>query len=231
MATATTISQSDRLSQRQTRDGGGRSINNEEAKTFDMKLKNIIPDVVLPHLHKLFPGQQFKHEKKLSQESYARIINPDYKPSSEKSFISPDGGIIYMKYGGIWVPVLITEAKKQGTNDRRELEGKCKQSYGNAIERAHKNFNELREFMSIFNVNYFPYLVFSYGCDFKEGCPIRDRLAAMTRYQDYNQFLIKNDGYHQRASVFIQPEPFSDQFIIDKCLEAVEIVLQHLNLV
>ena len=41
----TNLSQSKLLSQRQTRDGGGRSINNEEAKTFDMKLKNIIPNV------------------------------------------------------------------------------------------------------------------------------------------------------------------------------------------
>ena len=75
MATATTISQSDRLSQRQTRDGGGRSINNEEAKTFDMKLKNIIPDVVLPHLHKLFPGQQFKHEKNIISNFYFIIVS------------------------------------------------------------------------------------------------------------------------------------------------------------
>jgi len=225
-----TLSQSELLSQRQTRDGGGCSINNEEAKTFDMNVKNISPDVVLPFLKENFPGQQFKHEKKLSQESYARKINPNYKPSSEKAFISPDGGIIYMKYGGLWMPILITEAKKQGTNDKREIEGKCKQSLGNAIERAHKNYNELREFMSTFNVNYFPYLVFAYGCDFKEGCPIRDRLASMTRYQDYNQFLIINDGHHQRASIFMQPERFSDQFIVDKCLEAVKIVLQHLNI-
>ena len=55
MATVTTLTQSERLSQRQTRDGGGKSINNKEAKTFDMKLKNIIPDVVIPMLKEKYP--------------------------------------------------------------------------------------------------------------------------------------------------------------------------------
>ena len=226
MATVTNLSQSDRLSLRQTRDGGGRSINNEEAKTFDMKLKNIIPDVVIPMLKEKYPDIDSKYIKQLHGISYAFKINPNYIPSSKKSFISPDGGIVLAN----GIPVLITEAKKQGTNDKREAEGKCKQASGNAIERACKNFNVLKDYMSTFDVNYFPYLVFGYGCDFKEGSTIIDRLASMTRYQPYNQFLIKNDGYHQRASIFIQPEPFSDQFIVDKCLEAVEIVLQHLNL-
>ena len=228
MATTISLTQGDKLSQRQTRDGGGRSMNNEAAVTFDKQLKELVPNEILSTLKKLFPNLEFKYEKKLSQEYYAKIINPNYKPSSDKSFISPDGGFVYVKIKGIWVPVLITEAKKQGTNDKREAEGKCKQAMGNAIERAHKNYNELKEYMSTFNQKYFPYLIFAYGCDFKDGSTIRDRLAAMTRYQDYNQFNILNDGYHQRATIFIQTERFSDQYIIDKCIEAVSIVINEL---
>jgi hypothetical protein len=221
------VTQSERLSQRQTRDGGGRSINNEEAKTFDMKLKNIIPQEVLPILTEKYPNIEWTYIKQLHGTSYVFKINPDYIPSSTNSYIEPDGGIVLAN----GFPALITEAKKQGTNDKREAEGKCKQPSGNAIERAHKNFNVLKDYMSTFDVKYFPYLIFGYGCDFRPSSTIIDRLASMTRYQPYNQFLIKNDSYHQRASVFIQPEPFSDQFIIDKCIEATEIVLQHLNLV
>ena len=50
MATVTNLTQSDRLSLRQTRDGGGRSINNTEARQFDGRLRHIIINEVLPIL-------------------------------------------------------------------------------------------------------------------------------------------------------------------------------------
>ena len=223
MATVTTLTQSERLSQRQTRDGGGRSINNTEARLFDGRLRHIIINEVLPILKEKYPEIEWTHTSRINQAEYALLINPDFVPESSNPFISPDGGII--KANG--EPVLISEAKKQGTNNRRISEGLTRQACGNAIERACKNHNELKAYM--FNKSYFPYLLFAYGSDFELNSSIRSRLHSMTMYKPYNQLYIINDQY-QRASIFIQPEPFSDQFIIDKCLEEVEIVLQHLNL-
>jgi type II restriction enzyme len=219
------LTQGERLSMRQTRDGGGRSINNLAARTFDRKLKDFIPYVVIPMLQERYPHIEWTHTYKINQADYARQINPDYIPESNNPFISPDGGIVLAN----GKPVLITEAKKQGTNNERALRGLPRQSCGNAIERACKNHNELKSYM--FDKNYFPYLLFAYGSDFELNSSIRSRLHSMTMYKPYNQFHIINDGNHQRASVFIQPDPFSDQFIIDTCIEATEIVLQHLNLV
>lgn len=51
--------------------------------------------------------------------------------------IKPDGGILFLrkkddeKFKKV---LLVTEAKRQGTNDERAKEGKGKQATGNAIE-------------------------------------------------------------------------------------------------
>src|SRR3546814_2163987 len=60
----------------------------------------------------------------------------------EGSFIKPDGGILILKKEddpSFQRIVLAVEMKRQGTNDQRALEGKGKQSQGNAIERLGKN--------------------------------------------------------------------------------------------
>ena len=54
--------------------------------------------------------------------------------SSKRSSMRPDGGILSIEdQAGVLYPILISEAKKQGTNDKRLKEGKPKQSRGNAI--------------------------------------------------------------------------------------------------
>src|SRR3546814_12033538 len=62
--------------------------------------------------------------------------------TKEGSFIKPDGGILILKQEddpSFQRIVLAVEMKRQGTNDQRALEGKGKQSQGNAIERLGKN--------------------------------------------------------------------------------------------
>src|SRR3546814_5125722 len=62
--------------------------------------------------------------------------------TKEGSFIKPDGGILILKKEddpSFQRIVLAVEMKRQGTNDQRALEGKGKQSQGNAIERLGKN--------------------------------------------------------------------------------------------
>ena len=53
--------------------------------------------------------------------------------------IRPDGGFVSLVLGDKLYPLLISEVKHQGTNDKRLAEGKSLQAQGNAIERLGKN--------------------------------------------------------------------------------------------
>src|SRR3546814_20083575 len=62
--------------------------------------------------------------------------------TKEGSFIKPDGGILILEKEddpSFQRIVLAVEMQRQGTNDQRALEGKGKQSPGNAIERLGNN--------------------------------------------------------------------------------------------
>src|SRR3546814_13020956 len=62
--------------------------------------------------------------------------------TKEGSFIKPDGGILILKKEddqSFQRIVLAVEMKRQGTNDQRALEGKGKQSQGNAIDSLGNN--------------------------------------------------------------------------------------------
>eukprot|EP01050_Picozoa_sp_SAG11_P005647 SAG11_NODE_405_length_9736_cov_5.776486_13_plen_215_part_00 len=198
-------------------------MNNAEAKQFDQMLKRLIPETVLPRLRQMYPEYEWDHVTRVYQRDYVYMTNPSYVPSNPNSHIAPDGGVVLCNC----IPVLITEAKKQGTNTKRMQEGKKRQSRGNAIERAHKNFNELRFYTDFYD--HFPYLVFCFGCDFVPGSSTIDRLAAMTCYDSYNTLhVIDSDSGSKKASVFVQTEPYSADFIVNQCIEAVRQVIQHL---
>mgnify|MGYP001997831718 CR=1 FL=1 len=51
---------------------------------------------------------------------------PNWKPESKDPFIKPDGGVLYARIDGYMYPILVSEAKQQGTNDIRQEEGKKK---------------------------------------------------------------------------------------------------------
>jgi type II restriction enzyme len=223
-------SQSELLRLRQTRDGGGKSINNEEAKKHDVKVRDVMKKLY-EDLKKMYPQHTFRLEGTIKQCDIAHQLNPKYVPSNPKSTIRPDGGILFMNDK----PILSTEAKKQGTNHQRCLEGKKPQAMGNAIERAHKNYNELKNLFDPYP--YYPYLIFCYGCDFQEGSSIVDRLSALTYYDRFNTLHIRDVIVEKRigslkllernkkASVFIQVVPYTFDFIYEKCKETVDIVL------
>jgi len=198
--------QGDKLSKRHTRDGGGKSINTEEAKIHDVKVKDVM-EKVFHDLQLKYPDQRFTLRKTILQSEIASIFNPH----------------------------LSTEAKKQGTNHTRCEKGLKKQAMGNAIERAHKNYNEIKNLFDPYP--YTGYILFGYGCDFQQGSSIVDRLNAMTFYDRFNVLHIKDtikqqkiNGLHlierhKKASVFLQVAPFTFDFLYHKTMEAAEIAL------
>lgn len=91
----------------------------------------------------------------------------------EKALIKPDGGIIEVKdKDDKWRIILVSEAKDQGKDieniSKGILVGKNKDQElmvaGNAIERSHKNINEVRNIM--IDEKHFPYILFLQGSNF-----------------------------------------------------------------
>lgn len=117
----------------------------------------------------------------LSDEYY---FDEDYdETSSMKGFIKPDGGILLAKIieSDEIIPILVSEHKSQGTNDKRHQKGLKKQSCGNAIERAIKNINTC---FTLFNkYPFFPYVIFGEGCDFHHSESISTRLESANMYK------------------------------------------------
>ncbi len=223
--------QGDKLSERHTRDGGGKSINTEEAKIHDVKVKDVM-EKVFHDLQLKYPNLRFTLRKTILQSEIASKFNPLFQPSNSKSTIKPDGGILFLNDN---IPLLSTEAKKQGTNLTRCEKGLKKQAMGNAIERAHKNYNEIKNLFDPYP--YTGYILFGYGCDFQQGSSIIDRLNAMTYYDQFNLLHIKDTiiekkinklhliERHKKASVFLQVSPFTFDFLYHNTMEAAEIAL------
>ena len=215
------MSNSEHLSKTHTELGGGRGIFTQGAKVLEGNLAKQV-QALIPVLMVSYPDLEFVHRKTLTKSE----ISPedDYTPHSKGSGVKPDGGILFAKINGKLYPILVCEAKKQGTNDVRMAEGKKKQGKGNAIERAFKNFEEFRIYFEKYD--YFPYLIFAYGCDFEDGSSINDRMDAMTRYKPRNEEYIFND--RQLATIYVQDKPFTDQQIFDRIKNVSTQIINHL---
>jgi len=93
--------------------------------------------------HKFGQKITLTHEKQWYLKDIVGELKHSYPDTefhchSDNSSIRPDGGILYIegRQGDpISYPILIAEAKNQGTNDMRLQEGLPKQAKGNAIER------------------------------------------------------------------------------------------------
>ena len=108
-------------------------------------------------------------------------------------------------------------------------DAKFKQARGNAIERAYKNWEELRIYYEGLGItSHFAYLIFASGCDFEEGSTIPDRMDAMTRG------LPRNVDYtfhpRQLGSIYMQDNLFTGQQIYDILLKtAVNVIERIIN--
>ena len=151
------MSSSDRLRETDKNIGGGKAIFNDEAKNLEGKLSDTVQEVI-NYLQGIFPGVKFSWVKKLEKRKIAENIGKSHwKPCSKNPYILPDGGIVYAEIFGKVYPILISEAKKQGTNDKLLEEGKKKQAKGNAIERAVKNHSEISLYCRPYD--YYPYCI------------------------------------------------------------------------
>lgn len=161
-------------------------------------------------------GIRLHHESKLYLKEIVEKLqlvysNVPFFYNFETSYMSPDGGILYMldknekKY-----PILITEVKNQGTNDIRAKEGKKKQAKGNAIERLGKNVIGFRT--ALMNEDIFPFVCFGDGCDFESDSSILDRVVTINMFGKLNEIVVKNlgpRGEFNRGSFFFRPKKWT----------------------
>ena len=134
---------------------------NDFSKLDDVEAKKATQETI-SILSSMYPDHKFTQESRLTFKKISEYCGRDFTINYDYANrrIEPDGGVIWMdgKY-----PILISEMKRQGTNDEREKEGKKKQAVGNAIERLGKNligFKNLYE-----NDDILPFCCFCWGCD------------------------------------------------------------------
>jgi type II restriction enzyme len=217
---------SDQLRKNVTEIGGGKAMNNAKAKRLEKSvMQNVLE--VQRILEQKYPKYSFLHKTNLQKKDIAEAIGiKNYQSSNPKSNIRPDGGILYIKgNNGKLCPILIAEAKQQGTNDKRLQEGKKSQAKGNAIERSYKNFFEFKMFCK--KLTYFPYAMFLTGCDFAEGSSINDRLDCLTEYKPRNTNYVLDE--HKIASVFIKETGFSSDEIRDILFDIANTSIKELT--
>ena len=125
-----------------------------------------------------FPNLEFRFRKKITKREINEKLNSVDERLGltvfvENSSIKPDGGIIEVKDNDDkWRIVLVSEAKHQGKDieniSKGILVGKNSNQdlmvAGNAIERSHKNINEIRNMM--IDEKHFPYILFLQGSNF-----------------------------------------------------------------
>lgn len=191
---------------RRTRTG---TVINVSSRKMESKLMVAVVSVI-KKLEEKF-GLQFEHQSKVFlseiiehlQNSFPEV---SFKHHFDTSFLTPDGGFVFVvdKKGNRHT-ILISEAKRQGTNDLREQEGLNRQSKGNAIERLGKNVIGFRTWLSTENI--LPFVVFGEGVDFAPDSSILDRVSTIAMFAPLNQIEVLNlgdNGKFNRGSFFFR---------------------------
>jgi type II restriction enzyme len=160
------------------------NLKNEESKIQDNNIKSVV-DWVLTQLRLKNPNIIFGVDKKKMLHTIEKMVNGDNQTTSDKTYITPDGGFLWANINGKKCYILVSEQKRQGTNDKRLSEGKKKQSQGNAGERLGKNVDGFDILFG--DEDIYPFIVFLQGCDFfDEESTIGDRIRTIAKFQQIN---------------------------------------------
>lgn len=207
-------------------------VKNVSSKGMDKDIDVAVKQVVAV-LEERYPDLIFEHQKRMKLVDIIAMLSRQYPEYAtlfgtplETSFISPDGGFLFAtnKQGERRL-VLVSEVKRQGTNDARKLEGLKKQAMGNAIERLGKNLIGIRAIFK--NEGVLPFICFGHGHDFSEGSSILDRVLTMNEFFPLNEmFVEKNFLPFEPVSMYFRYENWTiDQMsekLLDVAVRAIE---------
>lgn len=174
-----------------------------------------------------FTGQWFI--KEIVAKLRASFPTVDFHYHSERSSLRPDGGVLFLvAKDDRRFPILVSEVKNQGTNDRRAKEGLKKQSKGNAIERLGKNVIGLKSAMTTEAI--FPFVCFGYGCDFAAGSTILDRVSTMAMFGTLNVTHLHEQGPNgefKRGSFYFREAKWSVDEMVEVMLDIANRSVQY----
>lgn len=203
------------------------AVKNNLSKYDDAKAKDAAQEV-LKFLKELYPDHNFELKSKLSFKQIKEYCQRDFNIGDEYNTrnLQPDGGVIWMdeKY-----PILISEMKRQGTNDERAKEGKEKQATGNAIERLGKN---LIGFKCLYeNDDILPFICFCWGCDFKEPTVLA-KLYTLNSFYPIDTFYTEPNTYTNKPfTCILKPDSaFTlEELVLSMSQIAVHSIQYYLN--
>lgn len=174
------------------------AIKNSKSKKMDRDII-IAVSAVMDTLKEEYPSLVFEHQKTMKLVDIIAMISRQYPEYAncfgvplDTSFISPDGGFLFAKNKqGESRMILISEVKRQGTNDARQKEGLPIQAKGNAVERLGKNLIGIRAIFK--NEGILPFVCFGSGYDFQPGSSILDRVLTMNEFFPLNEIFVEKD--------------------------------------
>lgn len=169
--------QSDRLTMQQKETDGVLGIFNDDAKNHDKEVFNT-STIAKKRLEREFPKLKFRYRKNISKKEINDSLQKIDKELGQTLFLTnaeirPYGGLIeVLDDHGNWRVVVVSEAKYQGKDIENIKAGKLVgknndqilMAAGNAIERAHKNVDEIANLMLA--ELHFPYILFLEGSNF-----------------------------------------------------------------
>ena len=196
-----------------------RENQHKEKNTFSKLQENTMMlsiNDTLAFLQKKYPNYQFGFEKKLSINKIYSILKDDYglgdsiylESVKNTTFLTPDGGFIYVIIKGFKYYILVGEQKTQGTNDKRLAEGLKKQALGNAVERLGKNYNGLDLLFSQQNI--LPFVTFLQGCDFHESETIGSRVVMVFKGLKKNTINLFKDSFNRAGSYYMRGHKWNE---------------------
>ena len=94
----------------------------------DVKLNHVVMEV-MNILTQKYPNLKFGISKTLSLRKIESLISKNVT-TGESATIKPDGGFLWVEIKRVRYYVLVSEQKKQGTNDKLLAEGKKKTTKG-----------------------------------------------------------------------------------------------------
>lgn len=149
--------------------------------------------------------------------------------------IIPDGGVLFLLKKGdpsYKKVVLVSEIKRQGTNDERKEEGKDVQATGNAIERLGKNLTGIKAMMNHEDIT--PFVCFGWGCDFApDEMTVLSKLNTLNEFYYLNRtYVFKKDGntnYNSFSpvSMYFREEPWTIDEMYKTMIEIAETSIRY----
>jgi hypothetical protein len=160
------------------------NVKNLESQKQDSSIK-VVVNLVLSSLYKKYPDLNFGVDQTMMLRDIENLVNGENYTTSDQTYLKPDGGFMWVKINQKKYYILVSEQKRQGTNDSRLIEGKGPQNCGNAAERLGKNVIGFEIMFQEEKI--FPFIVFLQGCDFydKEST-IGDRIRTIARFLPFN---------------------------------------------